>query len=169
MTQINTMKKTAIESVDSMAKLYTDIADKIWDNPELSLKEHTAAEVYIAALKEQGFQVTEKLCGIDTAFSGSFGSGKPVIGILAEYDALSGLSQAAGETEEKPLIPGGCGHGCGHNLLGAGSFAAWHWAAAVKWRWPATSESQPKTQSSDFPKSTSASSPALAEHSVYRV
>ena len=112
-----------------MAPLCRDIADRIWDTPELSLKEHEATRLYTEALRSEGFTVTEKLCGIDTAFCGSFGSGRPYIGILGEYDALSGLSQAAGETACSPIIPGGSGHGCGHNLLGAGSFAA---AVAVK-------------------------------------
>lgn len=125
----NNAKKIAIGSVDSMAQLFIDISDEIWDKPELSLKEYKATEIYTEALKKQGFTVTENLCGIDTAFCGSFGSGKPVIGILAEYDALSGLSQSALATEEKPITAGGNGHGCGHNLLGAGSFAA---AVAVK-------------------------------------
>ena len=62
--------------------------------------------------------------GIDTAFSAEFGNGSPRIGILAEYDALSGLSQEAGSLERKELISGGCGHGCGHNLLGAGALGA---------------------------------------------
>ena len=66
----------------------------------------------------------KSISGIETAFSASYGSGRPVIGILAEYDALSGLSQAAGCTEEKPLKEGGSGHGCGHNILGAGAMAA---------------------------------------------
>lgn len=123
------MKKAAIESVDSMADFYKNIADKIWENPELSLKEHKAAALYCDVLRELGFQVTEKLCGIDTAFCGSYGSGRPVIGILGEFDALSGLSQKAGAFCESPLIPGGSGHGCGHNLLGVGSLAA---AVAVK-------------------------------------
>ncbi len=123
------MKKNAIESIDSMAKVFTEIADKIWDEPELSLKEFKSARVYITKLKELGFEVEEGLCGIETAFCGSFGSGRPVIGILAEYDALSGLSQKAGATACEALVPGGCGHGCGHNLLGAGSLAA---AVAVK-------------------------------------
>lgn len=64
---------------------------------------------------------TQGICGIETAFSASYGSGRPIIGILAEYDALSGLSQKGGCTEKAPLIPGGTGHGCGHNMLGAGA------------------------------------------------
>ena len=123
------MKKAAIESIGSMAEFYENLADRVWDDPELSLKEHKATALYIDALEELGFTVTKGLCGIDTAFCGSFGSGGPVIGILGEYDALSGLSQEAGETREAPITPGGCGHGCGHNLLGAGSLAA---ATAVK-------------------------------------
>ena len=123
------MKKTAVASVDAMAELYCDIADRIWNNPELSLKEYHAASLYCETLRELGFTVTEKLCGIETAFCGSYGSGKPVIGILGEFDALSGLSQQACTADREPLVPGGAGHGCGHNLLGAGSLAA---AVAVK-------------------------------------
>ena len=126
---MNEKKKAALALIDGNAAFYEKLADEIWENPELSLKEYKATALYIEALRSLGFGVTEKLCGIDTAFCGSFGSGAPVIGILGEYDALSGLSQAAGETGEAPLIPGGAGHGCGHNLLGAGSLAA---AAAVK-------------------------------------
>lgn len=126
---MNENKKTAIEYVDSMAEFCKELSDKIWDNPELSLKEYKATELYCSALKELGFEVTKKLCGIDTAFCGSFGSGRPVIGILGEYDALSGLSQEASCSEHRPIENDGNGHGCGHNLLGAGSLAA---AAAVK-------------------------------------
>ena len=123
------IKQSAIDSVESMAEFYKEIADDIWENPELSLKEFHAAQLYCEKLRELGFTVTEKLCGIETAFCGSYGSGRPVIGILGEFDALSGLSQKAGKPEPEPVVPGGSGHGCGHNLLGAGSLAA---AAAVK-------------------------------------
>lgn len=126
---MNEKKKAALEAVDKNADVFIDVANRIWDKPELSLKEHHAAALYCRVLKELGFQVTEKLCGIETAFCGSFGRGRPVIGILAEYDALSGLSQKAGETVPAALEEGGNGHGCGHNLLGAGSLAA---AYAVK-------------------------------------
>lgn len=126
---MNELKKAAIGSVDSMAEFYEKMADRIWENPELSLKEHKSAMLYCETLRELGFEVKEKLCGIDTAFCGSYGSGRPVIGILGEFDALSGLSQKAGECCESPLSPGGNGHGCGHNLLGVGSLAA---AVAVK-------------------------------------
>ena len=124
-----TEKKTALSLIDERAALFEGIADRIWENPELSLKEFQARDLYCRALRELGFSVTENLCGIGTAFCGSYGSGRPVIGILGEFDALSGLSQEAGAVSPKPVTEGGCGHGCGHNLLGAGSLAA---AAAVK-------------------------------------
>ena len=122
-------KQAAAAFLDGHAAYFEAIADRIWEEPELSLKEHKSAALYCKKLRELGFTVTEKLCGIETAFCGSFGSGRPVIGILGEFDALSGLSQQAGAAAPTPLVPGGPGHGCGHNLLGAGSLAA---AAAVK-------------------------------------
>lgn len=123
-------KRLALNTVETGADRYIEMSDLIWENPELSLKEFKAAEIFCEALREEGFEVEENLCGIPTAFSGSFGEGRPVIGILGEYDALSGLSQKACAAEK--LIgeqENGCGHGCGHNLLGTASFAA---AVAVK-------------------------------------
>ena len=122
-------KLKALSVIEEHADLFRGMADEIWENPELSLKEYRAAELYCGKLRELGFTVTENLCNIPTAFCGSFGSGRPVIGILGEFDALSGLSQKAGAAEPAPVTPGGNGHGCGHNLLGVGSFAA---ACAVK-------------------------------------
>ncbi len=122
-------KKQALEGIEKRRDAYTAVADRIWEHPELSLKEFQAAEIYCSELRKNGFSVTEKLCGIETAFCGSWGSGRPVIGILGEYDALSGLSQKSGATGPEAVIQGGNGHGCGHNLLGAASLAA---AVAVK-------------------------------------
>lgn len=122
-------KLKALSVIEEHAGLFRAMADEIWENPELSLKEFRAAELYCGKLRELGFTVTENLCNIPTAFCGSFGSGRPVIGILGEFDALSGLSQKAGAAEPAPVTPGGNGHGCGHNLLGVGSLAA---ACAVK-------------------------------------
>ena len=114
---------------DSIAAKLNSLADDIWEYAELSLKEYRSAERYISFLREEGFDVKEKLSGIDTAFCGSYGSGRPVIGILGEFDALSGLSQKPCSVKSDPLTPGGCGHGCGHNLLGAGALGA---AMAIK-------------------------------------
>lgn len=126
---MNELKQKALATVDANAQLYNNISDSIWDKPELSLKEHFAADTYCDALEKLGFTVERGICGIDTAFSGTFGAGKPIIGILGEYDALSGLSQVCGDTAHNPVIEGASGHGCGHNMLGAGSLAA---AVAVK-------------------------------------
>ena len=115
--------------IEENASLLTALSDQIWEYAELSMLEHKSTAAYVKILKEQGFTVTENLCGIPTAFSGSFGSGKPRIGILGEYDALSGLSQVPGKATKEAYIEGGCGQGCGHNLLGVGSLGA---AIAIK-------------------------------------
>ena len=122
-------KNKLFETVESKADLLTALSDRIWEYAELSMMEHKSTAAYLQILRDEGFDVTENLCGIETAFSGAFGSGRPYIGILGEYDALSGLSQEPGITEQRPLIEGGCGQGCGHNLLGVASLGA---AIAVK-------------------------------------
>ncbi len=118
------IKKQALAFIDEKAGLITDVSDQIWDFAELSLREFKSGELYAKVLAKEGFAVEHPFAGIETAFRASYGSGKPVIGILAEYDALTGLSQVAGSTERKELVADGNGHGCGHNLLGAGAMAA---------------------------------------------
>lgn len=122
-------KQKLYDSVDKNAEKITALSDAIWDFSELSMKEYKSAAYYCDLLEQEGFRVERKLCGIPTAFSGSFGSGKPRIGILGEFDALSGLGQCPGSTKRESLNPGGNGQGCGHNLLGAAAFGA---ALAVK-------------------------------------
>lgn len=121
-------KRTAVDAIENKRELIESIADEIWSHPELSLKEYNSCRVYCEALEKEGFEVKKGISGIETAFSASFGKGHPVIAILAEYDALSGLSQKAFCAEKRPRDNGDtvsdCGHGCGHNLLGAGAFAA---------------------------------------------
>lgn len=114
----------ALNIIDRQAQALCAMSDAVWETPETAFLEFASAGTLIDALKGFGFEVTEKVAGIETAFAARYGSGKPVIGILGEFDALSGLSQAAGVAEKAPLLPGGAGHGCGHNLLGAGSMAA---------------------------------------------
>jgi len=126
---MQTYKKEAVAYIEKNAHIFTDLSDQIWANPELSLKEFHSAALYKKVLQENGFRLEENLSGIETAFSGSFGHGRPVIGILGEFDALSGMSQERCALEPKPLIEGAPGHGCGHNMLGAGSLAA---AFAIK-------------------------------------
>ena len=101
------------------------VADQIWSFAELSLQEEQSADLYCRVLEQEGFTVERGISNIPTAFSASYGSGRPIIGLLAEYDALSGLSQKGGSLERgRSWSPAGCGHGCGHNLLGAGALAA---------------------------------------------
>ena len=121
---MNENKKIALAEIEAKAGLCCDVSDKIWGFAELSLQEFQSAALYVKVLKENGFEVEEGIHGIETAFLGKYGHGKPVIGILAEFDALTGLSQEGCTAERKQLVKGGNGHGCGHNLLGAGSLAA---------------------------------------------
>ena len=118
------LKKAALDTIEENKELIASVADQIWEYAELSLQEVRSAALYCKVLKEQGFAVEEGVCSISTAFVASYGSGRPIIGILAEYDALSGLSQLGGSIKKQELTPGGTGHGCGHNLLGAGALAA---------------------------------------------
>lgn len=107
----------------------TAVSDRIWDYAETRYEEVQSAEILAATLEEEGFDVQRNAGEIETAFVASFGSGKPVIAFLGEYDALSGLSQEADSVTKVPIAEGENGHGCGHNLLGTGAMAA---AMAVK-------------------------------------
>ena len=108
-------KQALYDYIDANADVFIDVSDRIWDYAELSLKEFRSAALYCETLERFGFRVERELCGVPTAFSGSFGSGGPVIGILGEFDALSGLSQVGGAAEQRSA-GGGTGHGCMHNL-----------------------------------------------------
>lgn len=126
---MRTNTKPVWERVEAHQSKFWELSDRIWDHPELNYQEVSALSEYRQALTSEGFSVTEGLAGIPTAIMGEAGNGGPVIAILGEYDALPGLSQVAGVAEERPLSPGGSGHGCGHNMLGAASLLA---AVAVK-------------------------------------
>ncbi|MFC7553721.1 M20 family metallopeptidase [Pseudoroseomonas wenyumeiae] len=115
---------TLSASVDSKSPAFTAVADRIWEHAELRFEEHRSIEEQIALLEAEGFRVTRNLGGIPTAFVAESGSGGPILGFLGEFDALAGLSQEAGVTEPRPVKPGATGHGCGHNLLGAGAMLA---------------------------------------------
>ena len=125
------MIQTVKDLVASQADAAVALAKEIWNYAELSYEEVRSAAALIEALKKEGFAIEEGIAGIPTAFTATFqnGSGKPVVGFLAEYDALAGLSQKAGCPVQEAIEPGGAGHGCGHNLLGAGCYAA---AVALK-------------------------------------
>ena len=103
-------KLSALQMIDNKKELVADIADKIWEFAELSLQEFKSAAAYCETLEKEGFEVERGICNIETAFAASYGHGRPYIGILAEYDALSGLSQEGGLIERKEKNAGGNGH-----------------------------------------------------------
>lgn len=116
-------KQDAMMSLQQGSSRYRDIAMRIWDYAELGYKEVKSSSLLQETLKQAGFQVESGVAGIPTAFVASFGSGSPVIGILAEFDALPGLSQQA-LPEKIPAPTRTSGHGCGHHLFGTASVAA---------------------------------------------
>ncbi len=127
MTDLEFVKR----QIENLASKTIELSENIWNFAELPYEEEKSASVLIQALEAEGFKIETGLAGMPTAFSASFavGTGKPVVGLLGEYDALDALSQKAACPERSPIKEGAPGHGCGHNLLGAGSFAA---AVAVK-------------------------------------
>ena len=114
-------KQGVIKYLEERASDFYALSDKIWGKAEIRFKEKESVKDYVSFLEKEGFSVTVGLAGLKTAFSATWGSGKPVIGFLGEYDALPGLSQKAGVAEKTPIEENGNGHGCGHNLLGVGA------------------------------------------------
>ena len=108
---------------------FAKISDAIWSYAELGLQEHKTAKLMIETMEKAGFKVEKGLAGMPTCYVASYGSGKPVIGILVEFDALPMLSQKGLVPKQDPVIAGAPGHGCGHNQMGSASMAA---AIAVK-------------------------------------
>jgi aminobenzoyl-glutamate utilization protein B len=121
-------KNTIIASVEKHQIELISLSDKIWALAEIAFMEKESSKVLADYAEAQGFKVTRGVAEIPTAFIAEYGSGSPVIGILGEFDALPGLSQKIQPTKEA-LKEGAPGHGCGHNLFGAGSLGA---AVAVK-------------------------------------
>ena len=114
-------KRSVIQYLEERAEDFYKLSDKIWENAEIRFKEKQSVKDYVAFLKNEGFSITVGQAGLNTGFRAEWGSGKPVIGFLGEYDALTGLSQKAGVAVKESLVSGGNGHGCGHNLLGVGA------------------------------------------------
>ena len=121
-------KKAVIQSLEAKKQQYVDVATNIWNLAELGYKEGKSANLLQSMLKEEGFTIETGVAGIPTAFTATFGSGTPVIGVLGEYDALPGFSQDA-VPFKKELAGNTNGHACGHHLFGSASAAA---AIAVK-------------------------------------
>ena len=110
--------------IDRLAPAFTALSDKICDLAELKYDEFKSADLLIRTLKQNKFVVEEGIAGMPTAFVGQYGTGKPIIAFLGECDALAGMSQIAGMDRQLEAEPDASGHGCGHNLLGAGSLLA---------------------------------------------
>jgi aminobenzoyl-glutamate utilization protein B len=121
-------KDLAIQFIDSTKGELTKMSDSIWKFAEIGLEEYKSSKLLADYAEDHGFKVERNVSGLPTAFIASYGSGKPIIGITGEYDALPGLSQKAIPRKEA-LYENEPGHGCGHNLLGVGALGA---ALAVK-------------------------------------
>lgn len=118
------MKDIIGSLIDAKSKEITELSDQIWDTPETRFQEYQSAKLLSDFLENNGFSVERGVGGIETAFTATFGQEKPVIGILGEFDALSGLSQKEASDVREALQENGNGHGCGHNLLGTAGIAA---------------------------------------------
>ena len=117
------LKDQAVQDIQSKADIYRKHAMDIWDFAEVGYKEVKSSALHRQTLKDNGFLVETGVAEIPTAFVATYGTGKPVIGILAEYDALPGMSQEA--IPEKKAVDGkNAGHACGHHLFGTASIAA---------------------------------------------
>ena len=119
MAQKDTLRQLILNKKD----LFIRVNDEVWAHPEMGFVEFESAKIIKDALASEGFEIKSGLAGIDTAFSATWGSGRPVLGFLGEYDALPALSQQVC-AQRNPVEDGANGHGCGHNALGAGTVAA---------------------------------------------
>jgi len=120
---VNANKEATIKALNANYDADKKTALQIWDFAEVGYKENKSSALHVQHLKDAGFTVETGVAGIPTAFVATYGSGKPAIGILAEYDALPGLAQNA--VPEKSIIAGkNAGHGCGHHLFGTASVSA---------------------------------------------
>ena len=121
--QINANKEAALVALNNAYDADKKTALQIWEYAEVGYKENKSAALHVQNLKAAGFTVETGVAEIPTAFVATYGSGSPVIGILAEYDALPGLSQTV-STEKNPIAGKNAGHGCGHHLFGTASVGA---------------------------------------------
>lgn len=116
-------KQRIVELIESKKVVFTEAADQIWGTPETRFRTTESVKPFLEILEREGFSVETGVANMAHSFVATYGSGHPVIGILAEYDALGNLSQVADLGEQKAEVTGGNGHGCGHNLLGTGALA----------------------------------------------
>ena len=125
---LKTIKKEIQQSIEKQKTNLIQSSDAIWEFAETSLVEFESSKTLMDYARKNGFDVKPGVAGIKTAFTASYGEGRPIIGILGEFDANAGISQKRQPTRE-PRILGAAGHGCGHNLFGTASLGA---AVAIK-------------------------------------
>ena len=130
-SQAATAETSIVDLVDEQAPVAIELAQTIWEHAELGYLEQRSSAALQAFLQQRGFSIRAPVAGMPTSFIASYGAGEPIIGILAEFDALPGLSQAA-QPSRNPLVEGGGGHACGHHLFGAASATAG--VAIAQWR-----------------------------------
>jgi len=118
-------KKTALSYLEdeSTVTRFGKISNKIWGYAELGLQEFKSSALLIETLEEEGFKVERNVAGMPTCFIATWGEGKPVIGVLGEFDALPMLSQKGRVPRQDPIVKGAPGHGCGHNMMGTAGVA----------------------------------------------
>ncbi len=122
-------KEYALNWIESNRDRIILLSDTVWEYAELGLKEFKSSKLLADELEKHGFKVEMGIAGMPTAFVATWGSGQPVIGVMGEYDALPNLSQKKVSWKE-PIVEGGPGHGCGHNIHGVSGLAA---AIAVRY------------------------------------
>jgi aminobenzoyl-glutamate utilization protein B len=121
-------KEIALGWIDENEKRIIEVSDKAWEYAEVGLLEYKTSELLSKEIEKHGFQLERGVAGMPTAFVATWGSGKPVIGVMGELDALAGVSQKAVPYKD-PVVEGGPGHGCGHNIHGTSGMAG---AIAIK-------------------------------------
>ena len=126
--ELSNINSHILKSIDKHSSNLIKISDQIWELAETAFNEHESSQILADYAKKNGFDIEMGVAEMPTAFVATYGQGKPVISVLGEFDALPGISQEA-KPIKSPLINGGAGHGCGHNLFGAGSLGA---AIAIK-------------------------------------
>jgi len=126
----NESAQEVISWLDQNQSDFIEMANQIWQSPEVAWKEFKSSRLQAEYLEEHGFSINWNIGDLNTAFVAEWGGGEPILGFIGEYDALPGLSQKL-QSSKEAIIEGGDGHGCGHNLLGTGAVAS---AVAVqKW------------------------------------
>ena len=126
--KLKPIKEEIIASIEYQKENLKEISNAIWEAAETSLEEYTSSKLLMDYASSNGFELTKNVADIPTAFMATYGSGRPIIGILGEFDANAGISQKRQPTKEA-RVKGGAGHGCGHNLYGTASLGA---AIAIK-------------------------------------